>query len=518
MNIQYGIKSKKESIFISLLLALVVLALWGSTTPIYAQIYDVYIGEYPDESDVEWAENTQGITHDDAHWYITQTKTLWKIPVNKNLEDVRRSHADVKSIELDEIKTLKDNYYNHFGDLTYFEYKRNGYLLVPIEGGIPSIAVFDAKTLKYIDHAPLGGYAGAPWCAVDPSGFVYLSTTGIQFAKITVNWEKLRQDKKLEFTEFDFHTFFDEQGKVVVIHTPQGGVVTENGKYLYLVAGYYDWPSEKGAYHPQGPTQRPKSWGINIFDLKTGKRIKQSQNGKGPFNYEFYPLPTSEEPEGITIWDLEHSGPREIRGQLHVLLLDNDGTNHDDVNLKHYTTQSAYPVLYENENYGGRPVPLRNNISSLSSIGFNDQVSSVWVPTGQAIALYNEDNYRGASIRPDKPQSKLYYNDKVSSVRINVPPVVKPTTNPRPTLYVTLYEHANYKGKHITLSTSSSSLAPLKFNDKVSSIKIPKGLKVYLYQHDKYKGKEKLLTSDQKDLHTISWGDSASSIKVYPSN
>jgi hypothetical protein len=92
--------------------------------------------------------------------------------------------------------------------------------------------------------------------------------------------------------------------------------------------------------------------GIHVFDLSTGTRIQRSTNGYGYFNYEFHPgLPSSEEPEGITIWDLDDGRAPGIRGQLHVLLLDNDDPSYDepdDVYMKHYTH-----TIYVDRGYSG---------------------------------------------------------------------------------------------------------------------------------------------------------------------
>src|SRR5262249_39059769 len=107
----------------------------------------------------------------------------------------------------------------------------------------------------------------------------------------------------------------------VTLQDVQGGVVSPSGELLYLSAGNFNY------IHP--------THGINVFDLTTGQRIKQSINGSGLFNYELDSDNDFEEPEGLTIWDLDNGQAPGIRGQLHVLLLDNDSGD-DEVYLKHY--------------------------------------------------------------------------------------------------------------------------------------------------------------------------------------
>ena len=45
-----------------------------------------------------------------------------------------------------------------------------------------------------------------------------------------------------------------------------------------------------------------------------------------------------EEPEGITLWNLDGRGAPGVSGQLHVLMLDND-SNGDDIYVKHYAVE-----------------------------------------------------------------------------------------------------------------------------------------------------------------------------------
>jgi len=377
--------------------------------------YLVYIGEYPKNKKIGWAENVQGITHDDSHWYISQQRTLWRVPAQTvDLSRLTRSSTGVMVIDLERIPELWDLDYDHFGDLEYYEFRGKGFLLVPLEDDrreAPSaIAAFEAATLQYIDHAALG-MKDAPWCAIDPLGVMYTSNTGKgEIARFKVNWQKLKDNGTLELTPSEPISLQDESGNPVIIDTPQGGAISPRGQLLYLVAGY-----QKGS-HP--------SWGIHVFDLFTGKRISRSANGTGPFNYEFHPgFPKYEEPEGITIWDVEDGGIPGISGKMHVLMLDWDPGD-DIIHFKHYTDITAYPVLYEHINYGGKPLPLRENIPNLVEKGFNDVASSIYIPDGWMVKLYEHVDFEGDSLILTESQANFHDNawgDKVSSA-IVLPP------------------------------------------------------------------------------------------------
>ncbi len=303
----------------------------SSAQPSYEAYYN-YLGNHPDEKwDTGWSSNTQGLTHDQDNWYITQDEPdrLWKIPVTKDLDGpltYNNPGPDVLVKVLDEtdMYDLWIEGYDHMGDLSYHE----GYVLVPLEGGPqPAIAAFRADTLQYVGHDYLDVQNGAGWCAIDPEGYVYSSSSQnvIAIWKYSVDWEKLLNDEELVLTRLlGFEPLYDENGNYVTpIKHMQGGVFSPGGALLYIVSGYYDDPQ---------PTD-----GIHVFDTSTRRRVQRSTNGYGYFNYEFHQAHSiNEEPEGLTIWDLDDGRAPNIRGHLHVLLVDQD-LFHDDVYIKHYT-------------------------------------------------------------------------------------------------------------------------------------------------------------------------------------
>jgi len=89
-------------------------------------------GDYPIMANPGWHEEAQGITHDENNWYITQTWALWKISVELDLANpgVPNNTSGLYMINIANVPALTDEGYNHFGDLTYYEYDGTGYLLV----------------------------------------------------------------------------------------------------------------------------------------------------------------------------------------------------------------------------------------------------------------------------------------------------------------------------------------------------------------------------------------------------
>lgn len=335
-----------------LMLGACVFSAWAGE---YYEAYYLYLGNDPGPLQSDWSNEAQGLTHDDDHWYITQNdpQRLWKIPVTHNLNYVSCG-GSVVCRTLNDWPALHDEGYNHLGDPSYYE----GFVIVPVEGGpVPAIAVFRADNLQYVVHAYLTEQRAAGWSAVDPQGNVYSSNSRdvIAIKKYAVDWDTLQSsDTPLILTTDAEIILFDEDGSLVTpLQIMQGGVISPSGKLLYIVAGYYD-------------ELRPTD-GIHVFDLSTGRRVQRSTNGYGHFNYEFHPgCCDFQEPEGITIWDLENT-PSPHHGQLHVMLLDN---RRDGIYIKHYTGT----ILVDATNTGaqdGTPERPFRTITAAANLAWN---------------------------------------------------------------------------------------------------------------------------------------------------
>ncbi|UCE60653.1 MAG: hypothetical protein JSU63_02660 [Phycisphaerales bacterium] len=285
--------------------------------------YYFYIGDYPYDANPGWHEDVQGVTHDDDYWFITQSveddpgrQAIWKIPVGFALASAAVPGINgVRRVLMIDYPALVAQGYWHFGDPSYYRFEGQGYLIVPVEFECWGIAIFNADTLALIGSAPLCTYqtGGVPWCAVDPrNGLLYSSgySAAVWMNEYQVNWSELHQGQALELNHMRRVYWGDLN---LILSHVQGGVFSPSGELLYIVAD-----------------------GIHVFETETWRRIKQSTNGSGVFNYEFSPgFSEYEEPEGLTIWDLEDGRAPDVWGELHVLLLDND-VSADEIYFKHY--------------------------------------------------------------------------------------------------------------------------------------------------------------------------------------
>ena len=354
------------------------------------QQYFRYLSEYPlDDSGTGFVDEVNGIAHDGGpiaqdgdHWYVTtntnDNPNIWKIPVTRDLSNVHEGTPGVSMRRNDTIicptkygdKNLQTELgYIHYGDLVAHKHNDKYYLLVPLEKGIdgPAIAVFlwegeaaeDLVCLGYDivklnNEDPPWKNNSSAWCAVDKGGFVYTSPEKwsipewdeARLIRYSLNWNTLGVDPQnpVQLTFQNFIYLKKEDGSPLksldiqgypgdISGDSQGGEFSPDGKLLYVSSGGYSMDDNQREYA-----------GIHVFDTATWRRVARSDISS-LFLYDFTPgFPVYEEPQGLTIWDLEEQrasylapdlAPK-IQGQLHVLLLQNYLFG-DSLFLFHYT-------------------------------------------------------------------------------------------------------------------------------------------------------------------------------------
>lgn len=339
-----------------------------------AQHYESYFmfhGAYPNEEGTPYADEFQGLAHDQDNWFISSNKhegdgkvpQLWKIPVQYNLKDVILSSqypgvlcAKISSSPLSALG------YSHYGDISYHRSNGEGYILVPVEYEDRSyarpnvIALFKASDLSYVDRVavpdfpadqdPTGRSFG--WIAVDTSGYVYASGDGTgTIFKFSLNWTEL-PGKAMALTPIDTIVLLDEDGAALSLGRVQGSDFAPGGRLFYILSGSED-----------SDHQYPND-GINVFNTQTWRRIIKSQNGSGHFNYRYSPgFSAYDEPEGLDIWDLDDGRAPGISGQLHVGMLDNE-LNSDEITIYHYINTIYVDSSYTGTETGEPDKPFRH--------------------------------------------------------------------------------------------------------------------------------------------------------------
>lgn len=296
------------------------------------EAYVNYLGNFPSDKEADWTDDIQGIGHDEGHWYITQRRLLYRVPVGQSLNGNLKDKPNVQRRHLHDIPDLAALGYDHFGDISVYR----GYVLAAVDQGNEDavMAVFRADaTLAYVGKGVFDGQGKqAGWVAVDGDGFVYSSSNHVTaLRKYHVNWAQIESAVQLEFVQEI--PLLDEAGVSLRLESMQGGDVSPSNRLIYLT---------------NGTCANSLNAGVHVVDLHTGVRIARScQGGENClFRYQFdLCFPVSErsnhEPEGLTIWDLDGlvldgQVADEIEGQLHILLLNND-IDQGNVWIKHYS-------------------------------------------------------------------------------------------------------------------------------------------------------------------------------------
>lgn len=315
-----------------------------------------YLGNNPDEGNPGWHEEAQGLAHDADYWYMTQNPAfqispfqtppaiigggprLWRVPVTTNLgSGVDCGHGGVSCGSLRDTALMAHGY-NHYGDPDIYEVGGRGYLLVPLENGDqgPAVAIFRADaSLEFLAFAPFPGQTHSSWVAVDANGLLLSSEfDGVtHFNRYYLDWAAFQATGEHAFTLVPVSPMKvqDEVGAPLTLEGAQGGEYSDDGGTIYFVSGH-------DGIHVFEPRAGSVAECGSVVPCTVASRIEQSHNSPGGFAYEFDTSSTvKEEPEGLTFWDLDADGRAPgLKGQLHVVLLDNDLVTDDDVYVKHY--------------------------------------------------------------------------------------------------------------------------------------------------------------------------------------
>lgn len=199
-----------------------------------------------------------------------------------------------------------------------------------------------------------------------------------------------------------------------------------------------------------------------------------------------------------------------------------------------------YPLIYSDDDFRGRSLDLSTSIPDLRSRGMGDQVSSVCVPSGWRVILYEDAGYRGRSLTLDGPR-EVYnldddsWGDRASSVDVQAPGrwrdsgqvwgttpnsggVVFPGECDR---YPMAFSDSGYRGRSLRLDNSVSDLHRVGFGDQISSVCVPYGWQLALYSDSNYRGDALRIhgAGGYEDLSRerpdgLDWGDRISSVRV----
>jgi len=306
----------------------------------------LFRGGYP-IAHTQWSNRVEGVAHDDAHWYFTVSRVpdtlafraIWKVPVGFDLATITPTTLGVTTLLVSNVHPLFG--YTDFGDPDVYRVNGVDYLIVPVSrfdnclSPAAAIAFFRCDTLAYLGHVTLPGQCGdAPWVAVSDAGELFTSRTDIALSEpsqrglrvYNVDWTSLANLNPVTITFNRTIPMFDENNQPLVPGHMQGGDFAHGDQLLYLSSGRFDDSNDTADRE-----------GLHVLDTGNFRRVRHSGRGVVGELFDLYYNPggdTEEQPQGLTLWDLDDGRAPGIRGQLHVLV--GEGF-FERVDFKHYT-------------------------------------------------------------------------------------------------------------------------------------------------------------------------------------
>ena len=282
--------------------------------------------DYPSNSTLDWSYILQGVTHDDANWYLTSQYGIHRIPVDHDLNDHSAGDSGsewwYRSAPIPDVLYQDADGYDHLGQPAY----ANGYVYVPLEhsthGAAPIVVAYDTdlNIVSWATLIPPGPTNEAPWVAINPvDGLLYTSNFQIsptnRIRTFRINWLSDSSGKRiLELDPVGTFALRDETGAEMTIDAVGGGAFSANGHL---------WLSSDAA---------GTVWG---FD-PTGHRRKE-------IVVDYTGYGSRQELEGLTIWDLDDGRAPNVWGELHLVMSKRDtfSFHFNSVYFKHYELTDA---------------------------------------------------------------------------------------------------------------------------------------------------------------------------------
>jgi hypothetical protein len=210
-----------------------------------------------------------------------------------------------------------------------------------------------------------------------------------------------------------------------------------------------------------------------------------------------------------------------------VIEADNTGGNngYQDQQQPVYPSygSGAQVIIFEDCGLKGNNVNLVPGRYDSRAMGLrNDVISSIRVPSGYSITVFKEGGFRGESMTF---YANVYcldgrMNDQISSIIVNGPggnynnsPSYNNNDNNSGNK-VTIYDQCNYGGQAVPLNAGRYNYNNMGLqNDRISSIRVPRGYKVIAYASKDFQGPTATFTYDESCLNG-EWNNQISSLIV----
>jgi hypothetical protein len=343
------------------------------------EAYFFHTTDYPRNGTPSWGDNkwaANGITHDDNNWYISSVNRdglglftestdwiIWRIPLNTSLDQDFDNNPNVirwRQFYFNHPTDSRFKLYGHAGDIDHAKAKIGNqiidFILVPLtshdeykdsidiygthhqvfvrNGPPPAIAFFRADNLHFVNFLYLDSIRQKDigWCAYKNDTLYTSNDDASSVFKYKIIWQNVINPVKHDALKLvKAHPIKNASSQSVTFRNMQGGEFSPSGDLLYINCGLVYGSNPEDGIH------------VLKFDGNSWNEIQRSTNRRdfpfstNCFDYEFDNDPAfGDEPEGLTIWDLDNRNVPFAKGQLHVLLDHHNFFSSNKTTLKHF--------------------------------------------------------------------------------------------------------------------------------------------------------------------------------------
>lgn len=185
-------------------------------------------------------------------------------------------------------------------------------------------------------------------------------------------------------------------------------------------------------------------------------------------------------------------------------------------------------TVYEDVNFQGAAVTIRDDVADLRDFRLNDRISSLQVAPGEAWEVCENNYFGGRCVifsGSERDLRRRRWNDTISSLRRvreaddrRIPDDRRGrdgrddrAERPRPS--ITVYDDLNFQGAPFTFRSEVPDLREFGLNDRVSSLQVAAGDSWEICDNVGFGGPCIVVSGSDRDLRTRNWNDMITSMR-----
>jgi len=176
-------------------------------------------------------------------------------------------------------------------------------------------------------------------------------------------------------------------------------------------------------------------------------------------------------------------------------------------------------TVSDDVNFEGATVTFRNDVPDLRNVRMNDQISSLQVAPGETWEVCEDANYAGRYIIVSGSERDLRargLNDSITSLRrvqSRDDGRRRDDRDDRGGVGIAVFDDVNFEGAGVTFRNDVPDLRQVRFNDRISSLQVPRGESWEVCEDTNYSGRCMVVSGSERDLRGRGFNDSISSLR-----